>query len=228
MKRSATLMMITFAAAAAGQANAASMQADALRELVQRCAPQVHPTTMLALIRHESRGDPYAIGVNGSSRHELHPKDANTAIHIADGLLRTGRSMDLGLGQINAANLQRLHLTTATVFDPCRNVAAAAQLLTEAYVRLRPQAVSDQAALDAALFTYNTGSPSAGVVNGYVAAVRQRYTVPATPARVDATRRPTPAWDVYGAARQAPEAAFSAAPAEAAPVMVFETEGGRQ
>lgn len=231
--------------------SAAPLDPAALAQLVKRCAPQVNPSTMLALIGHESGGDPYAIGVNGPQRHNLRSKNATIASSQAAALIRTGQNIDMGLGQINAANLARLKLTSTTVFEPCRNIGAAAQLLTQAYVRARPTAASDQAALDAALSTYNTGSPQAGMINGYVAQVRNQYTVPALvpknpqAAAVTARRVRAPAWDVYGAARQTPASeaqpvapakagTVAAMPAAAAtnekpgePVMVFEA-GARQ
>lgn len=234
MKRLVWAIAAGLLVATATGSRAATLDEGALTQLVKRCAPQVSPTTMLALIAHESGGDPYAIGVNGTPRQTLHPKDAAAAAKEADALLHGGKSVDLGLGQINSANLTRLQLTATTAFDSCKNIAAAAKLLTQAYVRVRPTASSDQAALDAALSTYNTGSPEAGVVNGYVALVRNQYTVPALgaepaqPAAVSAQRTPAPAWDVYGSARQAEPrqpakpAAASTAVAPAEPVMVFE------
>lgn len=192
------------------------LDSQSLTRLIRRCAPQVHPKTMLALIRHESAGQPYVIGVNTTPHQTLHPPNASEATRRADALIKAGRSVDLGLGQINAANLEALHLTTATAFDPCRNIAAAAKLLTKAYVRERPHAASAQAALSAALSRYNTGTPDAGIANGYVAAVRRHYAVPALQnvrgtISVSARRRRAPAWDVYRAARQPPQA--SAEPA---------------
>jgi len=62
------------------------------------------------------------------------------------------RSRDYGLMQINDRNFGWLGLTEQTALDPCQSIAAAARLLTS-YSR------------------YNTGSPTAGLHNGYVEGV---------------------------------------------------------
>ena len=89
----------------------------------------------------------------------------------AASLLRAGARIDLGLTQINSANLARFGLDLQSVFDPCRNLAAAARLLEQDYERARQYYAQDQAALRAALSAYNTGSFTAGFPNGYVQAV---------------------------------------------------------
>lgn len=224
-------LFVCASAATAVPAQAAGLSRPELLALVRQCAPQVAPSTMVAILEHESGGDPLAIGVNGNNPQALHPANAEQAAATVEKLLAAGRSVDVGLGQINNANFDWLGLDAQSAFDPCRNIAAAAEVLTKAYVRLRTQAPSNQAALDAALSTYNTGSPVAGVSNGYVGAVRGGYTVPAlkptqakqAPVQVHATRRPAPAWDVYGTARR-PSASKPAAPA---PVMVFQGEAAQ-
>lgn len=218
--------------AATGHVAASEFDADQLHTLAVECAPSVAPATMVALLQHESAGNALAIGVNGTVRKTLTPTDAAAASAAANKLLAEKKSIDLGLGQINSSNLDRLGLDTTTVFDACQNVAAAAQVLQEAYLRLRPGAASDQAALNKALSTYNTGSPTAGIANGYVAKVRgKRYTVPAlspqssqtaTVVTVEAKRAPAPAWDVFGSARP------QSIKPDTAAVMVFQNEGQAQ
>jgi type IV secretion system protein VirB1 len=63
-------------------------------------------------------------------------------------------SRDYGLMHINERNFRWLGLTEQTALDPCQSIAAAAHLLTS-YSR------------------YNTGSPTAGLRNGYVEATVQ-------------------------------------------------------
>ena len=58
-------------------------------------------------------------------------------------------SRDVGLMQINERNFGWLGLNAQTALDPCQSMRAAAQLL-QSYSR------------------YNTGSPTAGITNGYV------------------------------------------------------------
>ncbi len=235
MSRIALALLALTCLAVGGIAHAKPMDAAALHKVVAKCAPQVAPATMLALIAHESGGDPYAIGINSQNASAVYPPNASEATAAAKRLLKADRSADFGLGQINSANLKRLGLTAETVFDPCKNVAAAAELLTEAYVKWRPQVQSDQAALNRALSTYNTGSPVDGQVNGYVAAVRHQYTVPtiepaaSRPVVLHATRRNAPKWDVYGhAMQQSQTQPAPASSASAKPVMVFQTQGPGQ
>lgn len=177
-------LLLTTVALVAWSLSAAADSATghSLVSLVRRCAPNVAPSTMLALINYESRGQSLAIGVSGDNPKSLHPKTIKAAAALASKLIEAGHSIDMGLTQINSANLDWLNLTTATVFDPCKNIAAGAQVLTDNYNRLRPHYNSDQAALTAALSMYNTGSATQGVANGYVSGVRKEsnsYVVPA-------------------------------------------------
>ena len=120
---------------------------------------------------------------------------------------------DLGLGQINSANLSRLGLSIEAAFDPCRNLTAAAQILSEGYAKARPRHADDQAALRAALSLYNTGDETRGLRNGYVAKVLgPAPSVPVRPATEASAVRP---WDVFGHA-QAADAFFITVSAPAA------------
>src|SRR5699024_4804598 len=104
-------------------------------------------------------------------------KNKKEAINKATELLEAGHNIDMGLGQINSANLTRLNLTVEDVFDPCRNVEAASIVLEEAYKHAKRKISDEQEALSAALSIYNTGRLEAGITNGYVAKVRE-YAVP--------------------------------------------------
>lgn len=173
--------------------------------LASRCAPGVNVQTLASLVGHESRFQPFVIGVNVHPRVTYNLKTADAAIAKANELLATGVSLDLGLGQIWSRNLGALGMSVADAFDPCRNVGAAAQLLTDAYVGARRQGMAEQAALDAALSTYNTGDDHAGVANGYVAAVRaqSRRSAEVVPSIAQVPSPPAPAappagWDLFG------------------------------
>src|SRR3546814_6425945 len=98
---------------------------------LQACAPQVAPETMMAVIRVESAGDPFRIGVNKGGALRRQPGNAADAIATAKGLMRRGASFDAGLMQINSANFARLGLTPETVFDHCTNLRAGEHVLTE-------------------------------------------------------------------------------------------------
>lgn len=153
-------------------ARAVGVPTQEFETLAAQCAPAVHPMTLAAVVRHESRFNPLAIGVNGSPAVRVRAKSLEEAVSTAERLIAQGRSIDLGLGQINSVNLRWLGLSVREAFNPCRNLTAAARVLTENYLRYREDATSDQAALDAALSAYNTGSRTGGLRNGYVAKVR--------------------------------------------------------
>lgn len=179
--------------------------------LAQACAPTVAPATLAAIAHVESRFDPLAIGVNRGPRPARRARDAAEAAAMARGLIARGANLDLGLAQINSANLGWLGLRVEDAFDPCRNLQAAATVLRAGY---RPRGASPharQAALREALSRYNTGDAGRGVRNGYVgkverAAVRLALAAPAPAGPPPAPLRlepeplpapPPPRWDVF-------------------------------
>lgn len=147
------------------------MAPELLLTLSLTCAPLVHPHTTLKLIKHESAGNPYAIGINGPYRLSPQPKSKAQAIATAKMLLAEGMSIDMGLTMINSKNLLHLGLTVESVFDPCTNLNAMQTVLTTAYNKAVKRQGQGQAALASALSEYNTGNTSSGIRNGYVASV---------------------------------------------------------
>lgn len=153
-----------------------------LAALALSCAPDIHPVTLQALVGHESRAQQYAIGVNRKGRHlPRQPQTLAEATAAAQGLIDQGIDFDAGLGQINVRNWAWLKLDSTTVFDPCRNLAAAQTVLADCYARALPGHKDPQQALRAALSCYNTGNFSRGFSNGYVGKVltQARIQVPA-------------------------------------------------
>lgn len=140
-----------------------------LAALMLTCAPNIHPVTLKAVIRHESRLNPYAIGVNNKEhRLKSQPGTLGDAKEIVQDFIKLGIDFDAGLGQINVRNWQWLGLTPKTVFDPCTNLQAAQTVLTDCYARATRQFKAQQTALRAALSCYNTGNFQRGFGNGYV------------------------------------------------------------
>lgn len=163
----------------------------ALYALVVACAPTVAPDTMMRLVEVESGRDPLALNANrpeGPVR--LRAADRNEAIALAAREIAAGHTVDVGLAQINSTNFGALGRALDELFDPCTNIAAGAQILTENYQRARAQHHDDQAALQVALSLYNTGSNRAGFTNGYVArfypARRRTASTPSFLAALDA------------------------------------------
>jgi len=196
----------------------AAAAGETFEEVAAQCAPGIHPQTLAAVVGHESNFDPLAIGVKGVS---VKVRTLEEAVSSASRLIAEGKSVDMGLGQINAANLRRLGLSVREVFDPCINLAAAARILTENYQEARKQLGDEQSALNAALSQYNTGNRVSGLKNGYVAKVRRQAGLPpplvlpplvtAAPSVVSPTteRGPANPYAAFGTENQAKYDAFS-------------------
>lgn len=202
-------------------------------QLATPCGGAVHIDTLAAVARAESHFDSAAINDNTARRRYTGLSDAQ-ATSTATRLLAAGHSLDLGLMQVNSANLRGLGLSVAGAFDPCRNIAAGARVLVDGY--RRPGAgVDAQPAIYRALSRYNTGSPQRGFSNGYVVRVQAsaEQVVPAirlagsgasapdvsAPVAPPAPPAP-PSWDVFATARyarQQTKAARSAAPVAVQP-----------
>ncbi|MCE6958111.1 lytic transglycosylase domain-containing protein [Cereibacter sphaeroides] len=179
------------------------MNSVAFQAIAENCAPGVAPSVIEKLVSAESGFKLYAIGVNGRDRKSFQPQSVKEAASLATALIAEGRSIDMGLGQINSANLAWLDLTPETVFDPCRNLAAAETVLRDGYDRARAAGASKDEALQQALSHYNTGSLTRGFANGYVGRVLggtvHASTSGAAPSVVRA-EEPEPTWDVFGGA----------------------------
>ena len=128
----------------------------------------VSPQTLMAIVRTESTFKPWSIGVNGGARLKKQPATKEEAISTARDLISRGYNIDMGLGQINSANLQKLGLSVENVFDPCTNLAAAGTILHGNYLNARQNGQSQGLALRSAISAYNTGSFTCGISNGYV------------------------------------------------------------
>ena len=193
-------------------------------QLAARCAPSIAIETLAAVMRTESGFQPFALGVNGPGGGTILPETREAAVALATDLIfRQGRSVDLGLMQVNSGNLRALGLTVAEVLDPCTNLAAGARILREGYAMASRGEADPQQALRVAFSRYNTGHPERGFANGYVRrvqgaaevvvpAIRLRGEAAAAPQRPAATPVPElpdddpdapPEWDVWARATHA-------------------------
>ena len=125
------------------------------------------PQTLEAIVKTESNYQPLAIGVNGGSKLQRQPANLEEAIVTAQWLLDNGYNIDLGLGQVNSSNLNRVGLSVHDVFDPCKNIKAAGTIFHNGYQTAIRQYPEEQA-FKAALSAYNTGNFIQGFSNGYV------------------------------------------------------------
>lgn len=121
---------------------------------------------LAAIAIYESGGDPLVIGVNADRARGL-PATAirsttpQEAAARAAALLAQGRSIDLGLMQINSGQLAGHGLTLEAAFDACRSMAVGAD----------HYAADVQAVWSLAHRRYNTGSIERGAA--YAAGVEQ-------------------------------------------------------
>lgn len=139
--------------------------------LARQCAPSVAVETLVSVVHTESHFNPYAIGVNAKGVRSPHPVDSTSAAAAARSLIARGYNIDLGLGQINSANLRWLGLSVEDAFNPCRNLAASARVLSSNYLAVAQSSPSTEIAIATAMSMYNTGSRSRGFGNGYVSRV---------------------------------------------------------
>lgn len=168
--------------------------------LVVQCAPTVAPTTMEAILKVESGFRPHAIGYlvrgpQGKFNLARQPKNKAEAVAWATWLHQNGYRFDAGPAQVNSTNFARYGLTPESAFEPCLNIGAGAAILTNEYVRASRRYGPGQAALRAAISSYNSGNFTVGFSNGYVQRVsdaafrgfspqqaqRQANTTPARP-----------------------------------------------
>ena len=101
---------------------AAPLQRVSFNQLAEQCGSTVHPDTLQAVARVESKFNPYVIGVVGGALKKQ-PETLSEAIAAANKLHREGRNFSMGLMQINKKNLAHFGLNYETVFHPCKNVA---------------------------------------------------------------------------------------------------------
>jgi type IV secretion system protein VirB1 len=214
------------------------LELSAFLGLAASCAPGIAPETLAAVARTESGFNAHAINLNGAGGGTQPVGTREEAIALATELVVVrGRSVDLGLMQVNSANLGRLGLSIAEAFDPCRSLAAGARVLTEGYAAAARGEADPQRALRVALSRYNTGHPERGFANGYVGRVEAsaERVVPAIRLRSEASVNPTPpltpptaapappgppAWDVFGHARQARQHVYLSAGPTPSPLPV--------
>lgn len=176
-------------------------------QLARTCASAAAPGTLAAVAATESGFDPLAIGDNTTGT-AWRPGSREEAVALARSLIGDGHAVDLGLMQIDASNFAPLHLSLSEAFDPCASLSAGARVLATNYTRASaagtPTDSSEQAALRRALSRYNTGSPTRGFRNGYVARVlaAAKRVVPeidfgATAAERSKPAPAAPSWNVF-------------------------------
>ncbi|HEY1656028.1 MAG TPA: lytic transglycosylase domain-containing protein [Candidatus Tumulicola sp.] len=134
----------------------------ALAALIQRCAPQVAPNTMAAIVRVESGGNPFAIGDN-TTRRSYYPSNRASAETLAQRLLKAGHSIDLGVAQIDSVNFARFGVDIHSIFDACTNLNIGARIVASDHVLAEHYYGNGQVAVRHAIGMYNSGQLNAGM-----------------------------------------------------------------
>ena len=152
--------------------------------LQSRCLPAVPLSTLTAIIRVESGGNPNAMQIDfprallkkwhlpeGTLRLKSQPTTQREALAWLGYFKRRGISVDLGLMQVSTAEAQRRGLPTEPLLDPCFNLRVGWQILDSAYQLEVKTYGPGQEALRHAISRYNTGDTQRGIDNGYLARV---------------------------------------------------------
>lgn len=160
-----------------------------LAAAVLACAANVAPATLNAIVAVESGGRRWVLHDNTAGRRYRARSQAQAAAW-ARSLIARGHSVDVGLGQINSANLRRYGVDPGAALDPCTNLRLAGRILTTDYraavARWRP----GQGALLHALSAYHHGSLT--LDPAYLARYHGRG---GRSVAVDAADRPAPVGD---------------------------------
>ncbi|OYW12409.1 MAG: hypothetical protein B7Z59_01415 [Acidiphilium sp. 37-67-22] len=194
-----TGMLVCLIAAGPAPVFAATLSDADFAGLAARCAPGVPVWVLRGVARTESDFHPWMLHDN-STHASASPASFAAAEAQAATWMARGHSVDLGLMQINSANLPALGMTIGAALDPCSSLAGGAEVLRAAY-GTGPVPTRQQAALLMALSIYNTGSPLKGIMNGYARRVMRHadeaataLSVPPLPPAI-APDMP-PSWDV--------------------------------
>lgn len=141
--------------------------ADEFDTLATRCAPDVHPDTLRALVKTESSFNPYAIGVVGGSVQQ--PKSFYEAMTTISELELSGKNYSVGLAQINRSNFKRYSVSPAQLLDACTNLKIASKILSGCFnSALKKDANDVKKNLRNALSCYYSGNFVTGHEHGYV------------------------------------------------------------
>ena len=142
------------------------------------CYQVTQSPIMQRIIRVESGGNPFAIGVVGNQLVRQ-PRSLTEALATANALQNQGFNFSIGKGQVNRVHFGRLgwDRSLAQGFDECTNVLAAAEIYNDCYSRAMKSGYISvpfnverwvTPAIHAALSCYYSGDFERGARLGYV------------------------------------------------------------
>ncbi len=133
-----------------------------LDHLIQTCATNVNAKTMAAIIKIESNNHPFTIYDNDTGKSYI-LKTKEDTIQRAHDLITKRHNIDIGLAQVNSANLKHLNLSIQQAIDPCSNITAGSNILNSFYLRAKYKFSNHEEALFRSLSAYNSGSFYKGI-----------------------------------------------------------------
>ena len=140
--------------------------------LLKTCSVIISHSLASGIIAVESNGKPYVVNVNVKNALQSYSfNDEKEAIKKSKALIESGHSIDMGMAQINSANLKKLGVGVDDIFEPCENLNAMQTVFLWGYNLPADKGLTLQEKEIAAISRYNTGSPVNGIKNGYVGKV---------------------------------------------------------
>nr|WP_226856667.1 lytic transglycosylase domain-containing protein [Acidithiobacillus caldus] len=125
--------------------------------MLNKCAPEVAPATMTAIVRVESGGDPLAMW-NNTTRQRILPSTLQEAQAYLRRAMALGQKVDVGIAQVDTENFAAYGLRPSNAFNVCRNLRVGGQILSADYVRSVSRFGPGQTALFHAFEAYNSGA----------------------------------------------------------------------
>ena len=165
----------------AGKAHAQDVDIVALH---LHCVPAAPLSTLRAIVRVESGGNPNAMQIDfpkallnrwhlpsGTLRLTRQPSSQREALDWLSYFRRYAIFVDLGLMQVSTAEAERRGISNESLLEPCANLRVGWQILEDDYrVEVKTYGAG-QEAMRHAVSRYNTGDPNRGIDNGYLARV---------------------------------------------------------
>jgi type IV secretion system protein VirB1 len=125
------------------------------------CERYAENRLMLAQVKTESGGNPFAIGVVGG-RLLRQPRNLDEAVATALSLEAQGFNFSVGCRQVNKTNFDRYGLVIQTAFDPARNSKTGTDINRECLDRAIAKFGGGDTATRAALSCYYSGNFTTG------------------------------------------------------------------
>lgn len=140
----------------------------ALPNLIHQCVPTVAQASIQAIVQIESKGNPWAIGMEDGSKLPYKPHSKIEAEKLITRLEKIHANFDIGLAQININNAHKYGYSATELLDPCTNLKLTSKIFLKNYSNALHVSKSSHEAILKAISAYNTGNFHSGFHNGYV------------------------------------------------------------